>query len=226
MPSNTYPLIAREGWPILFLLASLYLVCYLFISDSLAYVFFLAFIVSLYLLRDPSRPIPSIPLAIVSPVHGRIVAIDEMENCWLKRPAKRIRIKMSPWDIYSLRSPTEGKIMDQWSKSKKEGMTSPEYAYWIQTDENDDIVTALRFDKSQYFYKLYLQSGHRVGQGQRCGYLFLGATVDVFVPTNVKQLVEVGQWVESGSSTLVHLIHNKKTSTIEQPDSDMEKVAS
>ncbi len=226
MPSNTYPIIAREGWLILFLLACLYLISHLFISDSLAFLFFLVFVVSLYSFRDPSRPIPSIPLAIVSPVHGRIIAIDEVENYWLNRPSKRIRIKMSPWDIYSLRSPTEGKIMDQWSKAMREDMSPQEYAYWIQTDEGDDIVTAIRFDKPKWFYQLYLQSGHRIGQGQRCGYLFFGATVDVYVSTNVKQMVDVGQWIESGSSTLVHLIHNKQASAIEKPKSETGKASS
>ena len=214
MPSNRYPLIAKEGWLVLMLLASLYLVAEIFISSSLALIFLLLFLFAIILFRDPFRIIPPMPLAIISPVQGKVISIDDLENVWLERPAKRIRIKMSLLDVFSLRSPTEGKVMDQWSKSKKADMQSAEYAYWIKTDEDDDVVTVLHMSKPSWLYRIYLQSGHRIGQGQRCGYLYLGSTVDVFLPSNVKLMVENGQRVQSGSSILANIIHDTPVSVI------------
>lgn len=215
MPSNSYPLIAREGWLILFVLASLFFGAYAYIDVLTALIFLALFLTFLFLFRDPPKVIPSLPLGIVSPVHGKIESIEISENTWLERKSKRIRIKMAFWDIFSLRSPIEGKIMNQWSKSSEETSGAREYAYWIQTDEKDDVVTALHFSKLKWFYRIYLQSGHRIGQGQRCGYLFFGSRVDVFVEENSRLDVKPGDAVESGSSVLCHIVHDEPVSAVE-----------
>ncbi len=223
MPSNSYPYIAREGWLILFILASLFFLAYAYISPLLGCLLLALFLLFIFLFRDPPKLIPSLPLGIVSPVHGKIESIEMVENTWLERKAKRIRIKMSFWDIFSLRSPIEGKIMNQWSKKLHETTSSREYAYWIQTDEKDDVVTALHFSKASWFYRIYLQSGHRIGHGQRCGYLFFGSRVDVFVKENSRLDVKPGDIVESGSSILCHIVHEEPVSAVEDNSNNHSK---
>ena len=215
MPSNSYPLIAKEGWFILFVLASLFFASYTHLTFSITLIFLALFSIFLFLFRDPTKLIPSLPLGIVSPVHGTVESIDLVENTWLERKAKRIRIKMACWDIFSLRSPIEGKIMNQWSKSSQETSGAREYAYWIQTDEKDDVVTALHFSKFKWFYRIYLQSGHRIGHGQRCGYLFFGSRVDVLVNENTRINVKPGDKIESGASILGHIVHETQVSVVE-----------
>ncbi|MCH9049220.1 MAG: hypothetical protein IH836_09870, partial [Proteobacteria bacterium] len=121
MPSNRYPFIAKEGWLFLFVLAGLVLLTFYFVSSIISFVLATIFCLFLFLLRDPQRTIPSLPLAILSPVEGRVIQIDEVDDPWLSqqginRQAKRIRIKMSSLDVYSLRSPVEGKVMEQWAE--------------------------------------------------------------------------------------------------------------
>ncbi len=227
MLSNRYPVIAKEAWPILFILVFFYCVFHFYFDWPLESIWvallIVVFCVCLYLFRDPTRIIPSMPLAIVSPVHGTVSSVEEVESPWLDRQAKRIRIKMSPLDIYSLRSPTEGKIIDQWSKAVQNGTHSREYAYWIKTDEDDDVVTALHLTKNKFFYRLYLQSGHRIGQGQRCGYLFFGSTVDVYVPANSQIKVKTGQHINSGSDVLALLVHTEKVSINDEKTNHLRK---
>ena len=76
-PNNTYPhpLLAREGWP--FIAASVLLSVIVWALAgfwwSLPLWIWTVFVVQFF--RDPARPIPREPLAVLSPADGRIVAI-------------------------------------------------------------------------------------------------------------------------------------------------------
>src|SRR6267143_608712 len=72
-------------------------------------IFFLLFaLLVLNFFRDPDRPIPSDPLALVSPADGRVVEIKEED--FEGRPARRLSIFMSPLDVHVNRSPIAGAI--------------------------------------------------------------------------------------------------------------------
>ena len=220
MPSNRYPFIAKEGWLLLLVLAGLILLTFYFVSSIVSFVLAIIFCFFLFLLRDPQRTIPSLPLAILSPVEGRVILIDEVDDPWLNqqginRQAKRIRIKMSSLDVYSLRSPVEGKVMEQWSEKCKEENGQRKFAFWIRTDEGDDIVTVFRLSPcAAACFRIYIQSGERLGQGQRCGYLYFGGTVDIYIPENSKLKVELGQTITSGEDVLAYLVHGSSVSMI------------
>jgi len=220
MPSNIHPFIAKEGWLLLFVLAGLALLAFNFISTTIAFILAAVFCLFLFLLRDPQRTIPSIPLAIVSPVEGQVIEIDETDDPWtskqgLKRQTKRIRLKMSSLDVYSFRSPVEGKVMEQWSERCEEENGQRKFAFWIRTDEGDDIVTLFRLRPcAAICFRVYIQSGERLGQGQRCGFLYFGGTVDIFIPASSKLEVEPGQSITSGEDILAHIVHESPASMI------------
>jgi len=220
MPSNTYPLIAREGWPMLAVLISLFLVLQ-YLQFNLLLTTLLLFIIFavLYIHRDPYQKIPSLPLAIVSPVYGTVVSISDINDPFLDRPAKSIRIEMQPWDIFSLRSTVEGKVMNQWSRmDTAQKAIKACYAFWVQTDEGDHVVTSIYLDRPRWRYRFYMQSGERLGQGQRCGYVYFGSTAEVFMPVDVTVEVIVGQRVSSGSSPLALLVHEHAVSAYDGPN--------
>ena len=79
------------------------------VSLFLLAVFFLilAFLV-LNFFRDPERPIPTEPHAIVSPADGRVVQLAEEE--FEGRPVRRLSIFMSPLDVHVNRAPIAGTI--------------------------------------------------------------------------------------------------------------------
>ncbi len=214
MQSNRYPLIAREACPILFVLLGLTVLAQFFAGPP-AFIFSLIILfITIYLFRDPNRVIPPQPLAVVSPVHGIVTLVEEAEEIRLHARAKRIQITMHIGDIYSLRSPIEGKVIEQWCSSPDEKESRRHFDFYIQTDEGDNIVTAIRLRDIIRRFHVYLHSGERVGQGQRCGYLYFGGLIDVFIPIESKVQVEVGQYVCSGSTVLAQIIHSEAASLI------------
>ncbi len=215
MPSNRYPLIAREAWPILFILVGLTVLAQ-FLSGPAAFIFTLTILfITTYLFRDPIRVIPSQPLAVVSPVHGVVTLVEEAEEIRLHSKAIRIQITMRIHDIYSLRSPIEGKVIEQWCSDSDENESCRHFDFYIKSDEGDNVVTAIRLRDIIRRFHVYLHSGERAGQGQRCGYLYFGGRIDVFIPVESKVQVEVGQYVKSGSTVLAQLIHSAAASVIQ-----------
>ncbi len=208
MPSNRYPFIAREAWLILCVLLGLTVLAHFLLG-------FVAFVIStlilsifIYLFRDPERVIPAQPLAVVSPVYGIVTLIEEAEEIRLHNKAIRVQITMRFHDIYSLRSPIEGKVIEQWCSLPDIHESRRHFDIFIQSDEGDKVVTAIRLRDIVRQFHMYLHSGERIGQGQRCGYLYFGGVVDVFMPVASKVQVEVGQYVQSGSTVLAQIIHS------------------
>jgi phosphatidylserine decarboxylase len=219
MPSNRYPLIASEAWPFLFVLLGLAVLAQFLLGPIAFVVLFIILVVFVYLFRDPDRDIPSEPLAVVSPVHGIVTLIEEADEIRLHSRAMRIQIEMRLHDIYSLRAPIEGKVMEQWCSKPDKNESRRHFDFYIKSDEGDNVVTAIRLRDIIRKFHVYLHSGERVGQGQRCGYLYFGGLVDVFLPIESKVHVEVGQYVSSGSSVLAHLIRSGAASVIQDKDS-------
>jgi phosphatidylserine decarboxylase len=174
--------------------------------------FVLGIIVPLaFVFRDPVCQIPSAPLAIVSPVNGEIISIGKVADKWIDRDAIKIRIKMRFWHTHILRSPIEGKVKNQWAAYGKETGVKKRYTYWIQTDENDDVVYSVAIGKFSPFMKIKLRCGERTGQGQKSGYLYFSGIIDVLIPEQTRMELAVGDIVKSGSSILAQIIHDTST---------------
>ena len=215
MPSNKYPFIAKEAWPILVFIFGILYFLYFFSSSSLTLLlFFIIFSITIYLFRDPFRNIPSQPLAVVSPIHGVVTKVGFAKEKRLNANTIRIRVVMRFNDIYSLRSPIEGKIIKQWYNQAPNNKLHRHLDFQVQSDEGDDIVTAIRFKNFMRKSHIYLNSGERIGQGQRCGYLTFGGVIDIFIPIESKVFVEVGQHVDSGRTVLAELIHSRPLSSV------------
>ena len=218
MPSNRYPLIAQEAWPFLFAFLGLAVFSQFFLSPTAFVLLLIVFLFFVFLFRDPSREIPSDPLAVVSPVHGVVTLVEEAEEIRLHAKTMRVQITMRLYDIYSLRGPIEGKVMEQWCSSPDKNESRRHFDFHIKSDEGDNIVTAIRLRDIIRKFHVYMHSGERVGQGQRCGYLYFGGVIDVFLPLESKVQVEVGQYVKSGSTVLAHLIHSEAASVIQNSE--------
>ena len=216
MPSNRYPLIAREGWPIIFVLFGLTVLAQIMVGTVVCIAAAVILLLAVYLFRDPYRKIPSQPLAVLSPVHGVVTLVEEADEIRLNTRALRIQINMRIGDIYSLRSPIEGKVVEQWCSKPDAHESRRHFDFYIKSDEGDNVVTAIRLRDIIRRFHVYLHSGERVGHGQRCGYLYFGGIVDVFLPLESKIQVEVGDYVLSGSTVLAQLIHTEAASVIKE----------
>jgi phosphatidylserine decarboxylase len=211
-------MIAKEGLPyIVFTLACAAVISLRFeLVQSLP--FWLLMLFFIYLFRDPDRAIPASPLALISPADGKIEKIERVQDPLLERDAIRITINMSHLGSYTARSPVEGKIMERWfigrrgkadalETMKLDGCEEIRFAQWIRTDEDDDVILCMSGGVPIHRPSCYVQSGERVGQGQRCGYIPFGARLDLMIPANARVEVKQGQHIHAGSDVLAHLVH-------------------
>lgn len=214
MSGNGQRLIAREGVPILIGLAILAVVSHILAGVYLSPVFLLVLLAGFYMFRDPLCEVPSAPLAILSPVSGHIESIELVEDTCLSRKAHRIRIRQGITDVHTLRSPIEGKVMNQWCSPETPVSGVREFQFWIKTDEDDDLLIAFSIPEKINFTQVSLISGERCGQGQRCGYMYVSGQVDVLVPENAKIQSRVGDRVSAGSMVLAQFVHANTSSSV------------
>jgi phosphatidylserine decarboxylase len=214
MSGNGHRLIAREGIPILVALLVMATVDYVFFGFFSSLFLLFLFFIAVFLFRDPKCDVPAAPLAVLSPASGRVLSIDKTQDPWLSRPSIKIRIKISPWDPHSLRSPIEGKVIKQWSSSDADQDFDRQYAYWIRTDEGDDLLMALGMNSGAKFTRLSIHSGQRTGQGQRCGFLYFTGVIDIYLPDNSRINIKANEKVMSGAAILGQFVHEEGASAV------------
>jgi len=205
---NQHTLIAREGRLLIvfsIVIASVLTYYFSFLTAGASWLLPLLFA---FLFRDPTRKVPSEPLAVVSPVDARILSIAKCRDGYIDRNAVKIVLSMGPLDVFSVRSPIEGKVIHQWYVDENVAVSdAPVFAQWIQTDENDDVLLAMFTGRFWRRPRNYIQFGDRVGQGQRCGFMSFGAVVEVYVPDTARIEIKEGQRVTAGETVMAHFIH-------------------
>ena len=208
MAVSRHSIIAKEGWSLILFLSFIIAVLQHYVSHYVAVLWCFPLMLA-WLYRDPHRVLPSDPLGLVSPVNGVVVVAEAHPDPFLGRDAFLFRISMSLSDIYSIRSVTEGKIIQQWlDPEDDDDDRSLAHAIQIKTDEDDDIMIVLR--PGRFLKKLSCDAviGQRIGQGHRCGIIPFGASVDVYVPVTSNIEVNIGDRVEAGTTRLASLKHH------------------
>lgn len=158
-----------------------------------------------FMVRDFNRDVPPNPLATISPVDGIITAIEKYTDPFLGRPATRYTLQQYSLGEFNLHSPTEGKIEQLWVSEpirKKKAL-----AFWLITDENDDVVVHVELTSFIQHASTTLHPGERVGQGRRCGFVAPGCKVHIYLPENVKKVAKVGDKMVAGRSIISNYIH-------------------
>ncbi len=166
----------------------------------------LIYIILLLVFRDFSRVIPAQPLAILSPLDGKVIEITEAYNPYLKCVAQCIHIKQHPLGEFNVYSPTEGKVQNIWVTSPTEPDV-PQLAMWIKTDEGDDVVIAADLKSIFRHATCSISVGEKLGQGQRCGFMAFSCKIVLYFPASAHVTTKVGQSVRAGCDKLAELVH-------------------
>lgn len=214
MPNARYPLLAREGWPHIAIVGGLALLVHFYAGVWVAIPFWIAFLFVLNFFRDPRRPIPQDPNAVVCPADGQIVALSEVEDPYLKRRAKRISIFMNVFDVHVNRIPVTGVVMQRWyhqgkflnAALEKASEANERNALWIRTDDARDVVVVQVAGLIARRILCYVQPNDRVERGQRYGFIRFGSRVDVYLPPDVRPLVALGDKVTGGSGVIAEFV--------------------
>lgn len=211
MNKMRFSVISRSGLGLLtvWLVAA---VLILFVSHWFFSLPFIGLIIfTAYLYRDLPRRLPAKPLAILSPLDGTIVSCTPVHDPYAEREAICLHTQTHSLGPFVLRAPMEGKVLKQWfspaGRDLEGKRTAAMMAMWIRSDEDDDVVVVIspRFRWMRILCRV--QAGERVGQGRRCGFIPLGAKIEVFLPDNARIRVVAGESVTAGDTILAELVH-------------------
>jgi phosphatidylserine decarboxylase len=163
------------------------------------------FVLFWMIFRDPRRQIPAMPLGVVSPVDGRVTAVDLVDRGVVQGEAHRIFISIDMLGTYTARCPVEGVIKDLNTLAAEKVVDYRTNALWVQTDEGDDVILQFHGYRLRLAPSAFVRYGERIGQGQRCAYLRLTGVAEVHLPIAGRVLVEPGQRVTAGLDVIGRL---------------------
>ncbi|MBI5643798.1 MAG: phosphatidylserine decarboxylase family protein [Deltaproteobacteria bacterium] len=203
--------IAREGMP--FILAALICVLIVWFAGIwwLQFLFVPAAVFVIAFFRDPERAIPVDKDSIVSPADGRVIKVERLkDDRILKSEAMKISIFMNVFNVHVNRTPATGKVLDIMYNPGKFFNASLDKASLLN-EQNALIMessSGRRFAFNQIAGLIarrivcHARKGMNLTKGQRFGLIRFGSRVDVYLPTDCRVSVKVGDKVRAGSSIL------------------------
>ena len=210
MTDGKYPILAREGRWHMVLATGVALVVHYFAGPAWAMPFWIILIFIVQFFRDPPRQIPDISGAVICPADGKVIALGDVEDPYLKRPARRVSIFMNVFNVHSNRSPVTGKIMERWYSTgkfvnaalDKASLDNERNALWIRTDDGRDIVVVQVAGLIARRILCYVQPGARIAHGERYGFIRFGSRVDVYLPRDTQLEVSLGDKVKGAADVI------------------------
>jgi phosphatidylserine decarboxylase len=208
-----HPRIAREGWP--FLAASL--AAALALTWLTGWIWALpVWIIAVFVLqffRDPARTAPQGEGLVLSPADGRIVAIEEVDDPWLHRRALKISVFMNVFNVHSNRAPVDGEVKGRWynpgkfvnADLAKASTENERNALWFRTGDGKDVTCVQVAGLIARRILCYVEEGAKLSRGQRYGFIRFGSRVDVYLPTDARLRVALGDKVSASSDVLAQL---------------------
>ncbi|MDP2751062.1 MAG: phosphatidylserine decarboxylase [Rhodocyclaceae bacterium] len=209
-PFYPHPIFAREGWP--FLGASFGVALLVTIGAGWAWAAPL-WLISLFVLqffRDPARIVPENAKGILSPADGRIVVIETVRDPWLDRDSLKISVFMNVFNVHSNRSPVEGEVKQRWyhpgkfinADLDKASTENERNALHIHTVTGQDVICVQVAGLIARRILCYVDAGASLVRGQRYGFIRFGSRLDLYLPTDVRVKVAIGDKVRATSTVL------------------------
>ena len=213
MSTYPHPIIAREGWFHITVAFSIALLAHLFLGWLWALPFWFIALFVLQFFRDPPRIIPLQANAILAPADGRIVAVEKTQDPFLNREAIKVSVFMNVFNVHSNRSPVDGVIKDRWyfpgkfinASLSKASLENERNALWIKTDKGLDVTCVQIAGLIAKRIICHVNSGDRLARGQRFGFIRFGSRVDVYLPTDTRINVNIGDKVYATLTILAEL---------------------
>ena len=207
------PLLAREGW-VHILIATVLAVAVTWLWGALwAAPLWLIWVLVLQFFRDPVRHIPDAPGLVCSPADGKIIVLGLSEDPYLHRPALRMSVFMNIFSVHSNRAPSAGTLQQRWyhegrffnASLDKAALENERNALHLVTEDGHDVTFVQIAGLIARRILCYVEPGAQMQRGQRYGFIRFGSRVDLYLPTDSKPQVHLGQNVTAGETVLAHL---------------------
>lgn len=169
------------------------------------------YILVLQFFRNPVRHIQADPYNIIAPADGKVVVIDDVEEEeYFMGKRKQISIFMSPINVHVNRYPIAGKItyakyhpgkfLVAWHP--KSSTLNERTTVVVQGEKTGEILYRQIAGALARRIIMYAKPNMIAKQGADSGFIRFGSRVDVFVPVDMKVLVEKEQVVKGGVTVI------------------------
>ena len=176
----------------------------------------LVFGFTLWFFRDPKRtPPPNGEGLLLAPADGKVVEIiEEHDPLYLKGPARRISIFLSPLNVHVNRSPADGIIeFDQYVPGEYLVAWHPKAS---EKNERSQLGLMHPTGTPVLFKQIagavarrivyHVTVGDTLKAGERFGIVKFGSRMDILIPPHIPIFAEVGDRVVGGETILGHII--------------------
>lgn len=168
----------------------------------------------IYFFRDPERAIPSGEKAILSPADGKVVQVQTcVEERFLKRPAIKLSVFMSLFNVHVNRNPLTGRIIDSaYARGKfiradldQASASNEQNALLVENAEGVRLLVVQIAGLIARRIICWVKKGDRVEKGQRFGLICFGSRLDIYLPENTALQVRLGERTLAGQTILGYL---------------------
>jgi phosphatidylserine decarboxylase len=203
--------IAKEGLP--FLIPSA-LITVFFLEMGWNLLTFLGIFSTLFIVfffRNPKRKIPSLENIILSPADGKIIHVGECEeDRFLKKKVLKVSIFMSIFDVHLNRAPASGRVLRRSylpgrflvANVEKSSLLNEQNAMILETEDQQRILLIQIAGFVARRIVCYAKADDTLRRGEIFGLIRFGSRVDLYLPTEVKPIVRIGQHVKGGESII------------------------
>ena len=213
MANYPHPIIAKEGWTFLGGAVAAAVVVHVLAGFAWALPLWLIALFVLQFFRDPPRDVPGDAKSVLSPADGRIVAIEPVRDPWLERDCLKISVFMNVFNVHSNRSPVDGEVKQRWyhpgkfinADLDKASTENERNALHIRASSGHDITCVQVAGLIARRILCYVEAGAQLARGQRYGFIRFGSRVDLYLPTDVRVKVAIGEKVSATSTILAEL---------------------
>ena len=212
----------KEGQKIIFITLALVVIITLladsiqipWITKLIQVALVLVLVLILQFFRNPKRHTQQNENQVISPVDGKVVVIEEVEETeYFKEKRLQVSVFMSPINVHVTRYPISGKVLfSKYHPGKY-------LVAWHPKASTDNERTTIVVENKTYGKVLYrqiagalarrivnyAQKDQNVTQGSDAGFIKFGSRVDLFLPLNTKLKVELNQKVKGGESIIAEL---------------------
>ncbi len=172
------------------------------------------FILILQFFRNPKRHTQHNDTHVISPVDGKVVVIEEVEEPeYFKDKRLQVSIFMSPINVHVTRYPVGGKVVfSKYHPGKYLVAWHPK-----SSEENERTTVVVENQKiGKVLYRQiagalarrivnYAKKDMNVVQGNDAGFIKFGSRVDLFLPLDSKLKVNLDQKVNGGETIIAEL---------------------
>ncbi|MEW6377956.1 MAG: phosphatidylserine decarboxylase family protein [Thermodesulfobacteriota bacterium] len=164
-----------------------------------------------FFFRNPKRKIPNLQNIILSPADGKIIHVGECEEeRFLKERALKVSIFMSLFDVHLNRAPATGKVLERSyhpgrflvASREKSSLLNEQNAFILEMEDRFKILLIQIAGFIARRIVCYAKAGDTLRRGEIFGLIRFGSRVDLYLPTEVKPIVRVGQHVKGGESII------------------------